>query len=125
MFVLAARLQAAHRNQDEKGRTDGFVLPASTSIRSLARFYGFKCSLVDKDMSIGAYVASTCGGMPRVGQRTAWGRAELVITETEGRAVSKVRLRLLPLRDRRVSFSEIPPRNPKRREQDRGNASTR
>ena len=120
MFVLAARLQAAHRNQDEKGRTDGFVLPATTSVRSLARFYGFTSPLVDKDLSIGDYVASTCGGMPRVGQRTAWGRAELVITEVNGRSVSKVRLSLLPLRDRRLSFTEIPPRNPKRRVQDRG-----
>ena len=120
MFVLAARLQAAHRNQEEKGNTDGFVLPAATSIRSLARFYGFTSPLVKKDMSIGDYVASTCGGLPRVGQRTAWGRVELVITETDGRAVSKVRLRLLPLRDRRMSFSEIAPRNPKRREQDQG-----
>jgi NhaP-type Na+/H+ and K+/H+ antiporter len=125
MFVLAARLRAAHRNQEENGRTDGFVLPATTSVRSLARFYGFTCPPVEKDLSIGDYVASTCGGAPQVGQRTAWGRAELVIAEISGRAISKVRLRLLPLRDRRMSFNEIPPRNPKRRTQDRGDASAR
>ena len=120
MFVLAARLQAAHRKLEDKARTDGFVLPAATSLRSLAGFYGFTCPMPKKkDVSIGDYVASTCGGAPRVGQRTAWERTELVITEVNGSAVSKVRLRILPLRDRRLSFNEIPPRNRKRREQDR------
>ena len=120
MFVVAARLRAAQRNQDEKGRTDGFVLPASTSVRSLAGFYGLTCPVTKKDISIGDYVSSTCGGLPRVGQRTAWERAELEITEIDGQTISKVRLRILPLRDRRMSFSEIPPRGPKRRVHDQG-----
>jgi len=99
------------------------VLPASTSVRSLASFYGFTCPVTELDLSIGDYVARTCDGHPRIGSGTAWERAELVVSEIDGCAIRKVRLRILPLRDRRGPRSVVHERNPKRRSQDRDTAS--
>jgi hypothetical protein len=42
-----------------------------------------------------------------------------VISETDGRAVRKVRLRILPLRERRMPADIASVRAPKRRVQDR------
>lgn len=123
MNAHTARLFAALRSREENGHTDGFVLPGTTSVRSLAGFYGFTCPAAGQDMSIGEYVTQMCGGVPRVGYGTAWDRAELVVGEIEGGVVRKVRLRILPLRDRRMLFDVAPVRAPKRRLQDRAVAS--
>jgi len=119
MHPRAAQHHPGLRRQDEKARTDGFVLPATTSVRSLAGFYGLTCTPTEQNMSIGDYLARRLRGRPQVGDTTVWERAELVISEIEGRAVRKVRLTLLPLRDRRVSAKAAPARAPKRRVEDR------
>ena len=119
MHARAAQHHPGLRRQEERARTDGFVLPATTSISSLAGFYGLACSVSEKDMSIGDYLARRLGGRPQVGDGAVWERAELVISETDGRAVRKVRLRILPLHDRRMPLDTGPARTPKRRTQDR------
>jgi NhaP-type Na+/H+ and K+/H+ antiporter len=118
MYTPAARLLAALRPQQETDETDGFVVPATTRLRSLAGFYGFKCSAAERNLSLGDYMKRLCGGRPQVGRGTAWERAELVITEIEGRAISKIRLRILPLRDRRTLPDIEAGSTPKRRVQD-------
>jgi transporter associated domain-containing protein len=120
MHARAAQNHPALRRQEEKARTDGFVLAATTSVRSLAGFYGLACPVREQDLSLGEYVARRLGRRrPQVGDGTVWERAELVISELDGRAVRKVRLRILPLQDRRMPLSAAPARTPKRRVQDR------
>ena len=119
MHARATQHHPGLRRQEEKARMDGFVLPATTSVSSLAGFYGLACSVSEKDMSLGDYLARRLGGRPQVGDGARWERAELVISETDGRAVRKVRLRILPLHERRLPADVAPARTPKRRVQDR------
>ena len=119
MHAPAARLFAAPRRHQETERTDGFTLNGTTSVQSLASFYGFACPASEPKMSIGDFVARTCEGQPRVGYRTQWERVELVVSEIEDRAVRKVCFRILPLRDRRGPCSVVHARSPMRRSQDR------
>ena len=119
MHARAAQHRPRLRRQEEKARTDGFVLPATTSVRSLAGFYGLACPASEQDMSLGDYLARRLGRRPQVGDGAIWERAELVISETDGRGVRKVRLRILPLQDRRTPFSTSPARTLRRRTQDR------
>jgi CBS domain containing-hemolysin-like protein len=107
------------RRQEEKTRTDGFILPATTSVRSLAGFYGLACPASEQDMSLGDYLARRLGRRPQVGDGAVWERAELVISETDGRGVRKVRLRILPLQERRIPIDVASARAPRRREHDR------
>jgi len=118
MHARTAQHHPGLRRREEKARTDGFVLPATTTVRSLAGFYGITCPQADEDMSLGDYLARRLGRRPQVGDGTAWERAELVISELDGRGVRKVRLRILPLRERRTPVAAAT-RTPKRREQDR------
>lgn len=119
MHARTAQHHPGLRRQEEIARTDGFVLPATTSVRSLAGFYGLKCPQFEQDMSVGDYLANRLGRRPQIGDGTAWERAELVISEVDGRGVRKVRLRLLPLRERRIPADVAPVRTPRRRERDR------
>ena len=119
MHARAAQHHPGLRRQEEKARTDGFVLPATTSVRSLAGFYGLTCPISEQDLSLGDYLARRLGRHPQVGDGAVWERAELVISETDGRGVRKVRLRILPLQDRRITFDAGPGRSPKRRVLDR------
>ena len=119
MHPRAAQNHSGLRRKEDKVRTDGFVLPATTSVRSLAGFYGLACPVSEHDMSLGDYLARRLGRRPQVGDGAIWERAELVISETDGRAVRKVRLRILPLQDRRMPFNVSSGRSPKRRTQDR------
>ncbi len=123
MHAQAARLYAASRRDQETERTDGFMLNGTTSVHSLASFYGFASPALEPDLSIGDYVARTCEGRPGVGYRTQWERVELEVSEIEDRAVRKVCFRILPLRDRRGPRSVAQARSPMRRSQDRGTAA--
>jgi CBS domain containing-hemolysin-like protein len=119
MHPRAAQHHPGLRRKEEKARTDGFVLPATTSVRSLAGFYGLAYPVSEEDMYLGDYLARRLGRRPQVGDGAIWERAELVISETDGRAVRKVRLRILPLQDRRIPVDVAPARTPRRRTQDR------
>ena len=119
MQARAAQHHRGLRRREEKARTDGFVLPATTSVRSVAGFYGLSCPVREEDMSLGDYLARRLGRRPEVGDGAVWERAELVISETDGPAVRKVRLRILPLHERRLPADVASGRAPKRRVQDR------
>ena len=119
MHARATQHHPGLRRREEKSRTDGFALPATTSVRSLAGFYGLTYPVAEQDMSLGDYLARRLGRHPQVGDGTVWERAELVISETDGHAVRKVRLRLLPLQDRRIPSTAAPARTPKRRNEDK------
>ena len=123
MHSPEARLYTVSRRHQETERTDGFTLNGTTSVHSLATFYGFPCPASEPKMSIGDFVARACEGRPRVGYRTQWERVELVVSEIEDRAVRKVCFRILPLRDRRGPCSVVDARSPMRRSQDRSTAA--
>ena len=86
---------------DKPSLPDGFRLNGSSSLQSLAQFYGLKPPVSESRMTVADYLARNCYGQPRVGDRTVWERVELVVEEMQDQAISKVRIAILPLRERR------------------------
>ncbi|HKA43649.1 MAG TPA: transporter associated domain-containing protein [Burkholderiales bacterium] len=81
----------------ETGRTEGFTLNGTSSLQSLAYYYGVKVPVPDPAMSVADYLKRTCYGSPRVGDRTVWDRrVELMVQEMQQGMISKVSLRILP-----------------------------
>ena len=90
-------LKKALGRHDESGFAEGFTLNATSSLQSLAYYYGLKVPVSDPRMSVADYLARTCYGSPRVGDRTVWNRRlELVVQEMEQGEIRKVGLRILP-----------------------------
>jgi NhaP-type Na+/H+ and K+/H+ antiporter len=81
--------------------SDGFILNGNSSLQSLAQFYGLKPPAAGPRLTLANYLARACYGQPRVGERTVWERVELVVEEMQGQAISKVRIAILPLHERR------------------------
>ncbi len=86
---------------DKPSLPDGFMLNGNSSLQSLANFYGLKPPAAESRMTVADYLARTCYGQPRVGDRTVWERVELVVEELQNQRISKVRIAILPLRERR------------------------
>ena len=86
---------------DKPSLPDGFMLNGNSSLQSLAQFYGLKPPAPEPRMTVADYLARNCYGQPRVGDRTVWERVELVVEELQNQAISKVRIAILPLRERR------------------------
>jgi NhaP-type Na+/H+ and K+/H+ antiporter len=86
----------------QTGLSDGFMLNGNSSLQSLARFYGLRSPASQPTMTVADYLARNCYGQPRIGDRAVWERVELVVEELHDQTISKVRLALLPLHDRRV-----------------------
>ena len=82
------------------GLADGFTLSGDSSLQSLARFYGLKPP-ASQPMTVADFLARECYGQPRIGDRAVLERVELVVEEMREQAISKVRLALLPLHERR------------------------
>ena len=90
-------LKKALGRDDQPGFTEGFTLNGTSSLQSLADYYGLKLPVSDDRMSIADYLARTCYGSPRVGDRTVWDRRlELVVQEMQQGMIRKVCLRILP-----------------------------
>jgi CBS domain containing-hemolysin-like protein len=85
---------------DQPGLSDGFRLNGNSSIKFLAQFYGLKPPTT-QSLTIADYLTRSSSGEPRVGQRTIWERVELVVEEMQHGRISKVRIAILPLRERR------------------------
>jgi NhaP-type Na+/H+ and K+/H+ antiporter len=75
---------------------DGFTLNGSTSLESIATFYRLKFPVSNPDMTVGDLLAHACYGVPSVGCKSVWGRAELVVREVVDGTIAKVGLRFLP-----------------------------
>jgi NhaP-type Na+/H+ and K+/H+ antiporter len=75
---------------------DGFTLNGSTSLESIATFYRLKFPVSNPDMTVGDLLTHACYGVPLVGGKSVWGRAELVVREVVDGTVTKVGLRFLP-----------------------------
>lgn len=86
---------------DKPSLSDGFMLHGKSSLQSLAQFYGLKPPAAEPRTTVADYLARNCYSQPRVGDRAAWERVELVVEEMQDRAISKVRIAILPLRERR------------------------
>lgn len=75
---------------------DGFTLNGSTSLQSIATFYRLKFPVSNPDMTVGDLLTHACYGVPSVGCKSVWGRAELVVREVVDGTITKVGLRFLP-----------------------------
>lgn len=119
MYVAPGTLYFTSNLQPAAERTDGFTLSAWASLESLARFYGFPLPVAESGLTVGDYLARACRGRPAIGERTAWERVELVVLELAGETITKVRLRIVPLCERRRSHSDPTRRADSRRMADR------
>jgi CBS domain containing-hemolysin-like protein len=99
MYRYIGLLQPAC-GRDAPEETDGFMVNGTSSLQSLAHFYGLKPPASEPGTTVADYLRNRCG-RPRVGDRAAWERVELVVQEMEDQTIRKVRLTLLPLQDRR------------------------
>src|SRR5262245_43721938 len=100
----------SHRRHTERSETtDGFAVSGNSSVRSLAHFYGLKVPVPEPRTTLADFLARNCPGRPRVGSGTNWDRLALVVKEMEAGAISKVWVKITPLRERRDLQS--PPRN--------------
>ena len=87
---------------DKPSLPGGFMLNGNSSLQSLAQFYGLKLPAPEPRMTVADYLArNCCYGQPRVGDKTVWERVELVVEELQNQRISKVRIAILPLRERR------------------------
>ena len=101
MYKYIGLLQTAPGQHDEAGFSDGFMVNGSATLQSLAQVYGLKPPTSEPRMTVGEYLSRLRCGQPRVGDRAEWERVALVIQEIEDGAISKVRLTVLSLRERR------------------------
>ena len=92
---------------DKPEASDGFLLNGNSSLRSLAQFYGLKPPAAEPRMTVADYLTRACYGQPRVGDRTVWERVELVVEELKNSAISKVRIAILPLHERRTPGGDL------------------
>ena len=82
--------------KEQKGSADGFTLSGSSSLQSLARFYGLKIQGSPR-ATLADLLARHCTGEPRVGDRMLCDRRiELVVHEIRSGTISKVYLRIMP-----------------------------
>ena len=82
--------------KDHKDSAGGFTLSGSSSLQSLARFYGLKIQGSPR-ATLADLLARHCTGAPRVGDRMLCDRRiELVVTEMRSGTISKVYLRIMP-----------------------------
>jgi len=95
--------QMAPAGPGRAGYAAGFMLNGSACLHTLARFYGLNTPPVEPRATVAQFVAHACGRRPRVGDRLAWERVELVVREVAEGAASKVCLNLVPLLGRRAA----------------------
>lgn len=89
-------MHSLNRGSPRQAPADGFTLSGSSSLQSLARFYGLKLQGSPR-ATLADLLERHCTGEPRVGDRMVCDRRiELVIHEMRNGAISKVYLRIMP-----------------------------
>jgi len=101
VYKYIGLLKTAFEPRDEAGLSDGFAVHGSATLESLAQVYGLRPPANEPCMTVGDYLSRRCCGQPRIGDRIEWERVELVIQEIHEGSISKVRLTVRALRERR------------------------
>jgi len=72
----------------------GFVVNGTTTVETIALFYGLKISTAHRAKAIADYLREHLSGYPLTGDRVPLGAIELVVLKKSGRSVERVGLDL-------------------------------